>query len=328
MNITSASFDLTYKCNLKCKHCFNSSGDLSPCYHQQVLTHEEKEKILLDIAKLNVSSICLCGGETLLEFDFIKNVVPKIKKISPVTSINMVSNGILFDEEKARGLKEAGISLIQFSLDGFTDESYDFVRNSKGKLYKVKQAIKIAVREGFTVGVAVLPHKKNIDEIEKIIDFCEMCNIFEVRFQPFMPIGRGLENKEEITLSKDEYEYLKELIDNKEREIRKRGSNFKIEWGDPMDHFFMIQEEEDLPYLNINAYGEILVSPYLPFVVWNLRNNTLGEYLASDCLKKMLNLDVLTDTLNELTTVDSLSLRELDLPHVYKEENVYLYNLI
>lgn len=328
MNITSASFDLTYKCNLKCKHCFNSSGDLSPCYQNKVLSHAEKERVLLDIAKLNVSSICLCGGETLLEFEFIKNVVPKIKEISPVTSINMVSNGILFDSKKAKELKNAGINLIQFSLDGFSDESYDFVRNSKGKLSNVKQAIKIAVEEGFTVGVAVLPHRKNIHEIEQIIDFCEESNIFEVRFQPFMPIGRGLENKEEITLSKSEYENLKKIIDTKERALRQKGSKFKIEWGDPMDHFFMIQEEEDLPYLNINAYGEILVSPYLPFVVWSLRNNILDEYLASKDLKKMLNLEIITETLSELTTVDSLSLRDLDLPHVYKEENIYLYNLI
>jgi MoaA/NifB/PqqE/SkfB family radical SAM enzyme len=71
-----------------------------------------------------------------------------IKSISPNTSVNLVSNGILFDDKKAQGLKEAGITLIQFSLDGISDFSYDLIRNSNGKLHKVLEAIDIAIEAG------------------------------------------------------------------------------------------------------------------------------------------------------------------------------------
>lgn len=138
--IGSASLDVTYKCNLRCNHCFNSSGAPIKCE----MSDEKLIEIVESLAHLKVSSLCFFGGETLLKYDVITKMAKKFKDVFPKGAVNLVSNGLLFNREKAEGLKNAGISLIQFSLDGISDDSYDFIRNSNGKLSKVLESITIA----------------------------------------------------------------------------------------------------------------------------------------------------------------------------------------
>lgn len=45
--LNSVSFDITYKCNYRCKHCFNSSGNRP---RNLELTDEQVRKIVHDIA--------------------------------------------------------------------------------------------------------------------------------------------------------------------------------------------------------------------------------------------------------------------------------------
>ena len=325
MDITTASLDVTYECNLRCIHCFNESGVLDDCYYDSVLDHRKKEQIILEIAKLNLGSFCFCGGETLIEYNFIIEMIPKIRKISPVTTVSLVSNGILFTDSKAKGLKNAGLGLIQFSLDGFTDESYDFIRGSRGRLNKVKEAIKIAKNNGIEVSIATLPHKKNIQEVPDIIDFCIDQNVKEFRMQPFMPTGRGYEHKDEICLDEDEYIELKEMLNSgKERAIQKK-SRLNIQWGDPLDHIFMMQEYKEVPFLSVDAFGQVMLSPYLPFIIWDLKKFSLDEYFSQNISSRVFELPLIQNTLSQITTVNSLSLEEIGLSAEYIERNKVVY---
>ena len=58
------SFDITNKCNLRCLHCFNNSGENDVINDE--LTDEEVMEFITSITPLQLYNICFCGGEPLL----------------------------------------------------------------------------------------------------------------------------------------------------------------------------------------------------------------------------------------------------------------------
>ena len=94
MKLKSVAIDITYKCNFRCKHCYNSSGE-----HQRnskELSDDEILKIVDEICDYYPESICMCGGETLLRVELICKVAELVnKKSNGKISLNMVTNGYL-----------------------------------------------------------------------------------------------------------------------------------------------------------------------------------------------------------------------------------------
>lgn len=316
--IQSASIDVTYRCNLRCKHCFNFSG--KP--RKGELTDEQLVSLAQEISELGIDSVCLCGGETLYRYNTLCEMCKIIKKNSPQTTVNLVSNGILLSREKAIGLKEAGFFMVQISLDGFTDESYDTVRQSKGRLSKVFEGIHNAMNAGLEVSLATLPHKKSLFEFENIIDYCHENNIYELRAQPLMPLGRGKENYDELALTDDEYDMLKSILKKKEKELADNGSRTSIHWGDPLDHYFMLQEVDYLPFLTINAFGEMVVTPYLPFTIWNLKEKSLSEFFKMKFPEKVLLHPLVHKYISSVFLVEDMYYPDGELPRMYLERNL------
>ena len=264
--LKSISIDVTYRCNLMCRHCFNESNRVDP--------REMSDEMLLSLAefvgKARVPSVCICGGEPLCRIESVLGVVSRIKHGDQEKVVSMVSNGLLWTEERAKALKSAGLDAVQFSLDGLSDYSYDIVRDSGGRLNKVLEAIEMARDHGFRVMIACLPHKYNLSEIDDILRYCDTHGVEELRFQPLMPLGRGEDSFDDLKLSDSEYALLQDKI----KKYEPANPRFSLEWGDPIDHFFMLQEIEYVPQLTINAYGEILATPYLPITIWDLRKRS------------------------------------------------------
>ena len=72
-------------CNLRCSYCYGDEGNYS---NNGVMTLEIAKKsidFLVNKAKSNRLSICFFGGEPLLKFDLIKDIVQYCKEISTKT---------------------------------------------------------------------------------------------------------------------------------------------------------------------------------------------------------------------------------------------------
>ena len=64
------AWDVTNRCNLKCMHCLNRSGDERYHDFSNELSSSEAIDVCRQIIELNPYSVCLCGGEPLLRTDF------------------------------------------------------------------------------------------------------------------------------------------------------------------------------------------------------------------------------------------------------------------
>ena len=107
----------TDKCNLRCKHCANSSGERK---RGKELEKEELLSIADKICALHPKSICLTGGEPL-DNPYFWEIVDSIKREFQ-GNLKLMTNGTLINEKNASRLADQFFS-FDISLDGADEES-------------------------------------------------------------------------------------------------------------------------------------------------------------------------------------------------------------
>lgn len=177
-------WDITYACNLKCKHCYASAGKSL----DDELTTEEAKQVIDKLDRVCVPIIAFSGGEPLVRKDIFELTNYAGNKGIYVA---VATNATLITKEKAKMMKESGIRFVQISLDGANSETHDSFRGINGVYDKTIQGIKNCVDEGFFVNIAATATKYNYKEIPKIIDLCENLDVNWFMLYNFIPTGRG-----------------------------------------------------------------------------------------------------------------------------------------
>lgn len=275
----AVGIDLTYKCNFRCRHCYNYSGDHGD--ERKELSEEEFLNLCNSIIKIAPMSTCICGGEPLLKRNLALEMGKRLKKAG-LPNINIVSNGYIIDKELAREIKKAGFDFIQISLDGFK-ESHEWLRGKEGAYDRAINAISNLVGEGCNVGVAFTPLKRNISEFEELTKMLDNMGVLVLRTQPIMGMGRATGIRNEFLSPLDYYKLTRKIAYMKQK---KQFKKLNIEWGDPLEHLIAMAEKKNKIYtLQITAYGDIQVSPYIPISFGNVNRHKLEEYATEELLK-------------------------------------------
>ena len=313
------SFDITNKCNFRCLHCFNRSGE-NPVIGRE-LTDDEVLEFAHDLANLRLFNFCFCGGEPFLRFE----LMCKVGEILSVSGslVSFVSNGSLITEEKAKKLLESGVTRGQVSLDGDNPVSYERLRGVKGSFEKAVNAIKILKEAGFKeVDVAFCPTQWNINEVESTFLLCKELGVSGFRVQPLMLLGRGKENAETILPTPLQYrELVKKINYLKEKYLIPGGTN--IEWGDPVDHLirFPTIVEHCSTFAGLKTDGSIQVSPYLPITVGNIRRHKFSEYWDNG-LARMWEIPKVKELAGRVVSVKDMGKDYKDIPIVWFDEDI------
>ncbi len=131
-------WNMTRRCNLKCVHCYAQAVD--PDGQDEISTSQAKE-IIDDLAAFGAPVMLFSGGEPLVRKDLVELASYATGKgMRAVIS----TNGTLITKEKARELKDVGLSYVGISLDG-TEETHDKFRGVPGsykKHFKVLKTVK------------------------------------------------------------------------------------------------------------------------------------------------------------------------------------------
>ncbi|RLI74520.1 radical SAM/SPASM domain-containing protein [Archaeoglobales archaeon] len=176
-------WDLTYSCNLKCKHCYSTAG--KPWKDE--LDTKEAFKALDVLADAGVTSIAFSGGEPLLRRDFFE-LASKARDYGIFVSV--ATNGTLLTKENVKRLKECGIGFVQISLDG-DKEHHERFRGVNGIFEKVMEGIKNAKNEGLITCISTTATKVNYEAIFKVMDLAEELDIEWFMLYNYIPTGRG-----------------------------------------------------------------------------------------------------------------------------------------
>lgn len=227
------------RCNLKCIHCYSQSKDIE---YPDELTTKEAKAMLDDMAEFGVPVVLFSGGEPTMRPDLLELIAyAKEKGLRAVIS----TNGTLITEEKARELKDIGLSYVGISLDGMK-ETNDRFRGVTGAFDAAIQGIRNCKKVGIKVGLRFTINKRNAQDIPAIFDLIEEEDIPRVCFYHLVYSGRGSKLIDE-DLSHEETRQVVDLIMDKTREFHKRGKKLEV---------LTVDNHADGPYVYLRLLKE------------------------------------------------------------------------
>lgn len=177
-------WDVTYGCNLRCKHCYASAG--RP--HEDELSTDEALGLIDNLANMGVPILAFSGGEPLTRPDILQLARRAHDRGMYVA---MATNGTLITPTKAREMRDAGVEYLQISIDGADAPSHDALRGVPGSFDRALTGIKNAVAEHFFVNISTTVTKQNYGEVEGIIDLTDELGANWFMAYNFIPAGRG-----------------------------------------------------------------------------------------------------------------------------------------
>lgn len=284
-------YDITYCCNLKCRHCFTNSGEKN----KNEMNFEQKRRLIKQCKDLNVGRISIAGGEPFCDNNIIEFL--KLCKENQL-EVSITTNGTLLDQNTVKRVDDLGIKTLTVSLDGGTEKSNDFIRgkNSFKRTLEGLDNLKKFYNHNYCIKTTLM--KTNMDDIDELIKIAIEKKCWSIKFNCVREDGRARENAKDIVLNQEEYI---KVIKNIEK-IRKKYKDI-IDIKAPLNVFC----EDDYDYIEelgfgcfagkesicIDPLGNVKPCSHFPkeFICGNILNEELTDiWHNSSILKKFRNL--------------------------------------
>ena len=189
------SWNLTYRCNLACEHCYLDAGG-TPLVgtenfaDRSELGTEECFRVIDEIAAFAPECITiLTGGEPLLRRDILE-IVRRASERGLWVVVG--TNGVRITENVAGRLAEAGARGLSLSLDALDPERHDRFRRVRGAWRNTVEGAEILNRTGLPFIVQTTAGSHNLGELDAIADFAHdrlAAKVWNLYF--LVPTGRG-----------------------------------------------------------------------------------------------------------------------------------------
>jgi radical SAM protein with 4Fe4S-binding SPASM domain len=192
-NLGMLQLHLTQACNLKCKHCYFSSGTQL----RDELPDGEFVNLIREAGKMGIECINMTGGEPFLKKKLLFEIVREATS-QGIEKVSANTNGTLLTEEDAFLLKKYNVTAA-VSLDGATAETHDYIRG-KGVFEKAVKAIKLLQETGVATMITMTLMKANIKETEEMVQLAKELGVSRVLFNAVRLKGRAEENIDDIEI--------------------------------------------------------------------------------------------------------------------------------
>ena len=177
-------WNVTYRCNLKCAHCYIDARGRSG---QDELSSEEALAMINDLAAMRVPVLLFSGGEPLMRKDVLGLARYALERgLRPVLS----TNGTLIDRPMASRLKAAGFQYAGVSLDGLED-THDRFRRQAGAFRAAIEGIRNCTAAGVRAGVRFTLNALNAADLPGLLDLVEELAVPRFCLYHLVYSGRG-----------------------------------------------------------------------------------------------------------------------------------------
>ncbi len=181
-----AIWEVTQACDLACVHCRASAQpDLNPF---ELSTAEGKE-LIDQISALQVPVFVLTGGDPIKRPDLFE-LISHARNVGVRVSLTPSATPLLTRDIIFR-LKETGLARLAVSMDGSIAETHDAFRGMSGSFARTLDAIGWANEVGLPVQINTTFSRRNIAEIDDIVQLVERLKITLWSAFFLVPTGRG-----------------------------------------------------------------------------------------------------------------------------------------
>lgn len=277
------SWNTTYRCNLRCSHCYLDTNALTKQSANELSTREGFT-LIDQMAELNPNLLLiLTGGEPLLRRDIYDLASYASQKGMMIV---LGTNGNLIDDDNAKKLKTSGVTGIGISLDSTIPKYHDVFRGIPGTWDDTLNGIEACKRQGIDFQIQTTVTKDNFDKIPDIIEFAY--NIGAKVFNLFFLVCTG-KGQELTDITPQQYDQaLHQLY-----EIHKKYQGKMMVGAKCAPHYRRIVYEYDSTsplirtyaggcpaathYCRITPEGNVTPCPYMPGISGNVRERSFTE---------------------------------------------------
>lgn len=277
------SWNTTYRCNLRCSHCYLDTNALTKQSANELSTREGF-KLIDQMAELNPNLLLiLTGGEPLLRKDIYDLASYASQKGMMIV---LGTNGNLIDDDVAKRLKQSGVTGIGISLDSIVPERHDKFRGISRAWDDTLNGIEACRRQGIEFQIQTTVTKENFHEIANIIEFSY--NLGARVFNLFFLVCTG-KGQELTDITPQQYDQALHQLYT----IQKNYQGKMMVGAKCAPHYRRIVYEHDTTsplirtyaggcpaathYCRITPEGDVTPCPYMPNVSGNVREKSFVE---------------------------------------------------
>ena len=160
-------FELTFGCDLRCKHCYADCYN-KPAYLKKELKTEDVRFILDKVYRVGVIWLCFTGGDPLTRGDFL-DIYSYAKEKGFIVTV--FTNGYSMTEEIVRYFKKKPPFVIEMTLNAVTEELFEKISQVKGSFNRVMEGINLILKEGLPLKTKTEITRENLREVPRIKKF-------------------------------------------------------------------------------------------------------------------------------------------------------------
>jgi radical SAM protein with 4Fe4S-binding SPASM domain len=164
----SVHFDLTYRCNERCVHCYLDHDD-----HGE-LTTAECIDVMEDLAREGTLFLTFSGGEIFLRPDLYE-ILAAARRLH--FDISLKTNALLVTKERAVRLREFGVRRVQISVYSDIPEVHDAITKVSGSLQRTLAAVPLLLEVGLQVKLACPLMQENLLAYRGVMALAEKLGI-------------------------------------------------------------------------------------------------------------------------------------------------------
>lgn len=172
-----ATFELTYRCNFKCIHCFTKLES-----EESELATQDVIEILNEMRDIGVFHITFTGGEIFTRPDIL-DILGYARRSG--FEVSLLTNGSLITKETADWLIGHRIRDLEISFHGAGPETFEQITQIPGSYEKVLDVIKMFKSRGLIVTMKTCVLDLNLDEVDKVMAFAKSLGV-SFRYSQFV----------------------------------------------------------------------------------------------------------------------------------------------
>jgi len=189
--------ELTNSCNLNCRHCYRSKQ------RARFIETTSLLNLLKTLSNETLLGVEFTGGEPTLHPDFGDIV---IFAANVFQMVGVLTNGTRLARNTIEKLSDFKNKVaFSVSLDSYDPSYHDSFRGVFGSWGKTTENIKLFVKSGFVVRVAMSVTPENVGHMDKTAEWCLNNGVKVFSYSPVLPFGNAKENNYNWT-SKDIWE--------------------------------------------------------------------------------------------------------------------------
>ncbi|MFV0359837.1 heme d1 biosynthesis radical SAM protein NirJ [Tropicimonas sp.] len=228
-------WNLTRRCNLRCRHCYTVSADID---FPGELTHAQALGVLDDLRAFGIPALILSGGEPMSRPDFFE--IAERARALDFRYLALSTNGTKLTGDAAARVADLGFDYVGISLDGI-GRMNDWFRGKEGAFDEALTGVRECKRLGIKVGLRFTITDDNAHMLADMLALCEDEGVDKFYLSHLVYAGRGDKNRGDDTQRERTRRAMDILIDRAWSAVRSGGPLEIVTGNNDADAVYFLQ---------------------------------------------------------------------------------------